>query len=143
MLKIVADTNVIVSALLSPEGNPALILSLILGDSLILCLSKEIFAEYQGVLARPKFKDLDQANLKRLWVGLKKKALWVAPSVSLKQIPADPADNKFLECSQATGADFLITGNIRHFSFKKVGGTRIATPAEFMNIIAKLLIKEE
>jgi putative PIN family toxin of toxin-antitoxin system len=143
MLKIVLDTNVIVSALLKSESNPALIVSLVFQDQLTLCLSKDIFVEYQGVLKRLKFKDLDQGSLKKLWTRLKNKALWVSPTVTLKMILEDPADNTFLECAQEVGADFLITGNIHHFSFKKVGKTHILTPGEFINTIAKLIIKEE
>jgi predicted nucleic acid-binding protein len=86
---------------------------------------------------------MDRASLKKLWEKLKKKALWIEPTAEVKMIPEDPDDNKFLECAQEAKADFLVTGNIHHFSFKKAGKTRIVTPAEFMKIIATLLIEEE
>ena len=87
MLKIVIDTNVIVAALLKPYSNPALIVSLIFQDLLTLCLSKGIFAEYQGVLKRAKFKQLDQSSLKKFWPRLKKKAHWITPTVSVEMLP--------------------------------------------------------
>ncbi|MBS3906904.1 MAG: PIN domain-containing protein, partial [Syntrophaceae bacterium] len=46
MLRIVVDTNVVVSALLKPQSNPALTLSLFIQGDCTVCLSKEIFTEY-------------------------------------------------------------------------------------------------
>ncbi len=49
MLRIVLDTNIIVSALLRPQSNPALTISLILNRDCRLCLSDEIFTEYDNI----------------------------------------------------------------------------------------------
>lgn len=140
MLKVVVDTNVVISALLAPYGNPALIISLILQKELALCLSSEIFAEYQEVLSRNKFKKLNKAAVKRLLKDLKKHSIQVLPKVSVRLIQNDPADNKFLECALASNADFIITGNIKHFSFKKFHRASIATPSEFLSIAADMLL---
>ena len=72
MFKAVIDTNVIISALLKEKGIPDLVLSLVLQKKLELCLSKEVFDEYQGVLGRKKFKDLDPKKVKRLLSRIKK-----------------------------------------------------------------------
>ncbi|MBW2370198.1 MAG: putative toxin-antitoxin system toxin component, PIN family [Deltaproteobacteria bacterium] len=140
MLKIVLDTNVLISALLKPHSNPAIIVSLILDGRVILCLSQEILAEYKGVLKRNKFKGISKNNVKRFLQEIEKKALWVEPQESVKIIKADPGDNKFFECALTARADYLITGNIKHFSFKKFKKTEIATPYNFLNIIAKLFL---
>ena len=116
MLRVVVDTNVIVSALLKAESGPALIVSLILNEEIELCLSEEIYKEYREVLARDKFKQLDQASVKRLLEELRICAAWIKPKISLSAIKSDPEDNKFLECAFAAEADFLITGNTKHFS---------------------------
>jgi len=138
MIKVVVDTNIIVSALLRSQSDPALIINLILGEHIILCLSKDIFAEYEEVLARPKFKQLDKKNVKKILRQLKKISLWVSPKKLVNIIKKDPDDNKFLECTLETGADFLITGNLKHFSFKKFRKTKIVTPLEFINFISKI-----
>ena len=137
MLKLVVDTNLFVSALLKPQSNPTLIISLILRGDCSLCLTNDIMTEYAEVLAREKFKRLDRTKGNELLSKLKQLALWIAPKVSLHEVIQDPADNAFLECAVEAKADFLITGNIQHFPFKKYRQTLILTPAEFMAHIIK------
>jgi putative PIN family toxin of toxin-antitoxin system len=138
MLKVVIDTNIIVSALLKTQSNPALIISIILRRNYKLCLSEEIFSEFEEVLARDKFKHLDRLKVKELLSTLKKNSLWVVPKISVNDVAKDPADNAFLECALETGADFLITGNIHHFPVKQFHQTRIVSPGEFLDLITKL-----
>ena len=140
-MKIVVDTNVIVSALLRSGSNPALVVSLIARKEIKLCLSEDIFSEYQKVLARPKFKRIDQKRVKKLLLQMKIEALWVEPQMSVDAIKDDPADNKFLECALQSGAEFIITGNTRHFPFSKFKGSLILTPREFLEYIAKSIFK--
>lgn len=141
MFKAVIDTNVIISALLKEKGIPGLILSLVLQKKIELCLSKKVFDEYQGVLARKKFRGLDPKKVKRLLSQIKKQGLWVVPKVSVNAIKKDPDDNKFLECCLEADADFLITGNIKHFLFRKFHRTHIVTPREFIDLFLKFLAK--
>ena len=95
MLRIVVDTNVVVSALLKPQSNPALILSLFIRGDCMVCLSKEIFTEYEEVLARDKFRRLEEARAKELLSIFKRRALWVEPKVSINDVAKEPADNAF------------------------------------------------
>lgn len=139
MLKVVVDTNVIVSALLKPYSNPALILSLITQKQLNLCLSAVIFNEYKEVLGYSKFKQLDQEKVKKLLAQLKKDAIMVAPMVSINIIKDHPVDNIFLECAFTAKADFLITGNTKHFSLKTFHHINILTPSEFLSDVIKTL----
>lgn len=132
MLKVVVDTNIVVSALLKPYSNPALILSLIIQKKLKLYLSADIFNEYQEVLGYGKFKKINQSNVKKLLTHLKKNSTIITPAVFINTIKNHPADNKFLECAFAAKADFIITGNIKHFSFKSFRDIKIATPTEFL-----------
>jgi len=135
MLKVVIDTNVLVSALLKPDSVPELILSLILEGEMVLCLSEPIATEYEEVLAREKFKKLDRQKVKALLSRFKSQAQMVTPKIHLQVALADPEDNKFLECAEE--ADFFITGNIKHFPPGKFKGTIILRPAEFLFVIAK------
>jgi len=139
MFKLVVDTNIVVSALLKPDSLPDLIINMILNKSFILCLSEDIFNEYQEVLSRGKFKSLNQAKTRRLLLKSKRDAKLVKPSVSVDIIKRDPEDNKFLECALEAQADYFITGNIKHFSFKKFRNIHIITPKEFLDIIAKII----
>jgi putative PIN family toxin of toxin-antitoxin system len=134
MPKVILDTNVIISAFLKAESNPALILALCLEGSLTVCLSEPIWQEYRGVLRRKKFLGLDLASIEKLLWVIKEQALWIFPRIPLN-LSRDPADNKFLECALESQADYLITGNTRHFPLKKFHGTQIITPRDFIDLI--------
>ena len=142
MPRVILDTNVIVSAFLKPESNPAPILSLFIEGYLTVCLCEEIWTEYREVLKRPKFQHLDQVNIEAFFGIIKAKALWAVPQVSVTILTSDPADNKFLACAWETQADYLITGNIKHFPFKKFHGTRIITPGDFINLIGEAIYEK-
>jgi len=139
MLKVVIDTNVLVSALLKPDSIPELIISLVLENHLILIITEPIVAEYEEVLGRDKFRSLDRDKVKDFLSRLKAQARWVKPQTLLEIIQIDREDNKFLECAQEANADFLVTGNTKHFPFKMFQKTRIVGPAEFLSIIAEKL----
>ncbi|MHC1743988.1 MAG: putative toxin-antitoxin system toxin component, PIN family [Syntrophobacteraceae bacterium] len=137
MIKVVIDTNVLVSALLKPDSIPELILSLILENRLVLCLTDPIVAEYEEVFARAKFKKLNRQKVENLIGRLKEQALWVEPKIVFNVTKLDPEDNKFLECALAGQADFLVTGNTKHFPPRGFKKTLIVSPAEFLAVIAQ------
>jgi predicted nucleic acid-binding protein len=58
----------------------------------------------------------------------------VTPERRISASP-DESDNRFLECAHASGADYLVTGNKRHFPFPAYEGTAIVSPAEFTQIV--------
>lgn len=74
MLKVVIDTNVLVSALLKDNSPPAFILALLRKRKMSLCLSKAIFEEYRAVMNREKFQHIRSAAAPLL-LSLKKKGL--------------------------------------------------------------------
>ena len=95
MLKLVVDTNIVISALLKLESNPALIMSLILRGDCRLCVTEKVFSEYEEVSGRGKFKKLDQAGVGEFLSTLRKRALWVVPKVTIDDMAKDPDDNTF------------------------------------------------
>jgi len=112
-IRVVLDTNVVVSAHLNSQGYERHVLDLVLARRLQLAASEAILSEYAGVLARPKFK-MEERQLRRSLGMLRDTAKLVNPHHSLKIAP-DPDDNRFLECAEAARADFLVTGDERHF----------------------------
>jgi putative PIN family toxin of toxin-antitoxin system len=138
MLKLVVDTNVVISALLKSESNPALIMSLTLRGDCRLCVTEKIFSEYEEVLGRGKFKKLDQASVREFLSTLRSRALWVVPKVTI-DVAKNPDDNAFLECALESKADFLITGNVHHFPEEKFHRTSIVIPAEFLSYAVKII----
>lgn len=133
LAKVVLDTNVVVSAHLNPNGFERLVLRLALASRLQLYLSREILTEYEEVLRREKF-GIDPAKVAESLRMLKSAARLVHPKRKLS-VASDPDDNKFLECAEAAGADYLVTGNKRHFP-KSLGKTKVVNAKELVQIIA-------
>jgi putative PIN family toxin of toxin-antitoxin system len=131
-LRLVIDTNILVSAALKPDGLQRTVLVLAMTKPARLYVTKAILAEYREVLARPEFK-IRRGLRQQLLQLIKNHAQLVNPARAL-QVAKDPDDNKFLECADAR-ADYLITGNQRHFPkfWKK---TKIITSREFISIVA-------
>ncbi|MFH0968489.1 MAG: putative toxin-antitoxin system toxin component, PIN family [Methanobacteriota archaeon] len=122
---IIVDTNVLVSALLSPRGNPSLILRMILSESLRIVLDRRVYQEYRVVLSRPKFS-FDEVRREALLTFLKNEGFWITPKPVFLEI-SDPSDLPFIELSLHTHAP-VITGNTKHYPCD----LNILTPAEFI-----------
>lgn len=137
MIKAVYDTNVIVSALLSSEGIPAILVDLAIQQEIRLFLSEEILQEYEGVLVRPKF-GFSKKSVKRFIRLLKTKSKGVKPK-SLGFTLKDPGDDKFLECALAAKANYLVTGNTRHFPSPAYKGIQIVSPRDFWEMYKESL----
>jgi hypothetical protein len=137
MLKVVFDTNVIISAALFEKSLPALLLSLGLEDKIRFFASPALLDEYEAVLKRPRFK-LNQKQIAELMGKINRKASIVTPTKRLKIVKVDEPDNRILESAMKAKADFIITGNKRHFPFEEFEGSRIVTPREFINSISEL-----
>jgi putative PIN family toxin of toxin-antitoxin system len=131
-LKVVLDTNVVVSAHLSEEGYPSFIVDLCLSSRLQWFLSREILQEYGEVLGRKRLRiepKLASASLRLI----NERAKIVSPRQRLT-VCSDPDDNKFLECAKEAEADYLVTGNKRHFPVR-LGKTRVVSPRQLIEII--------
>ena len=136
-LRLVIDTNVVVSAALKPEGLQRTVLLLAMTKSVRWYVSEAIVAEYALVLARPELK-IRRSSRQQLLQLIKNHARVVVPS-RMAQITSDPDDNIFVECADAAHADYLVTGNQRHFS-KFWKNTKIISSTEFLSVIAPHLV---
>jgi putative PIN family toxin of toxin-antitoxin system len=136
-LRLVIDTNVIVSAALKPDGLQRTVVLLALTKPARWYVSDAILAEYALVLTRPELKI--RRGLRQQLVQLIKNHTQVIAASRLPQVTRDPDDNIFVECADAARADYLITGNERHYpAFWK--NTKIISSRDFLNIIAPHLI---
>jgi putative PIN family toxin of toxin-antitoxin system len=136
-LRLVLDTNFVVSAALKLGGLQRTALLLAITKPARLYVSPPILSEYRAVLARPELRIRKGLRLQLLQL-IENRASLVSPSQSL-QITSDPGDNIFLECADTARADYLITGNQRHFPqfWKK---TKIISSREFISIVAPHLM---
>ncbi|HLJ27361.1 MAG TPA: putative toxin-antitoxin system toxin component, PIN family [Candidatus Angelobacter sp.] len=136
-LRLVVDTNIVVSAALKPDVLQRTVVLLAMTKPAQWYVSEEILVEYAAILARPELK-IRKSLRQQLLQWIKNHARIVIPA-RLSPITGDPADNKFIECADAARADYLVTGNQRHFpQFWK--NTKVISSRDFLNIIAPHLI---
>ena len=128
MINIVLDTNIIISAALSPKGNPAKILELVItDDELQIYYNAAIMAEYQEVLSREHLK-LSIKTQHRIINTIKKAGILIDPPTSTMPLP-DESDRIFYDTAKEVNA-YLITGNLKHYPEEP----HILLPARFIEI---------
>jgi len=129
MTNIVLDTNVIISAVLSPAGNPAAVVSLIsTTDKLQVFYSGAILDEYKRVLAYERL-NIPKEKQNAVIGTLRRFGIPIEPTVSTTPM-TDETDRVFYDTAKTSGA-ILITGNIRHYPAMPF----IMTPADFLNTL--------
>lgn len=131
-MKIVLDTNVLVSGLLRSQGNPAQVVALALAGAVQVCHDPRILAEYAEVLARPRFK-FDPERVREVLAKLELDGVAVEPPDQRLDLP-DPDDEPFLAVALAASADYLVTGNLIDFPAGKRRGCAVVSPAEFVDV---------
>jgi putative PIN family toxin of toxin-antitoxin system len=131
-MKVVIDTNVLVSALLTDEGNPAKIIDMLLDGKITAVINGRILDEYMDVLSREKFNfRMPDVHGLLSYIG-KYSEICPAQQGVAGNMAIHEDDKKFLEAAVAGRADFIITGNLKHFPATKYGKCKIVSPAEFI-----------
>lgn len=142
MLKIVIDTNVLVSALIQRSYPYLIIQTVFESNHLQICVSQQLLDEYYAVLSRPKFSRFVDFyfNAKLLLVDIEKSALIYEPILKLNLI-SDKDDNMIIELADECLADYIITGNSTDFTFPIYKNTKIVSPKEFWEDVIKNMDK--
>jgi putative PIN family toxin of toxin-antitoxin system len=137
-LRLVLDTNILVSAALNPDGLQRTVLLLATTKPASLFISSPIFAEYRSVLSRPEL-GIRRGLRQQLLQLIRNTSRVVRPRRVLRVTP-DPDNDMFLECADAARADYLVTGNSRHFPtfWKK---TKVITSRDLLDIVAPHLLR--
>jgi putative PIN family toxin of toxin-antitoxin system len=138
LLRLVIDTNVVASAALKPEGLQRTVVLLAMTKPARWYVSDPIVSEYATVLARPELKI--RRSMRQQLVQLIKNHTRVVTPSRVPQVTSDPDDNIFVECADAGRADYLVTGNQRHFP-KFWKNTKIISSSEFLSVIAPHLLR--
>ncbi len=134
-MKIVLDTNVLVSGLLTPFGPSGEIVRMVFSGELILCIDARILSEYKDVLHRAKFAfNDDHVNI--LLEFIRQYGQFIS-SLPLKNRLPDPDDEPFLEVAVAGQAVSLVTGNAVHFPSPLREGVRVLSPSKFVAFYRK------
>ena len=136
MHRVVLDTNVVLSAMLSNFGPAAVVLGLVLSRRLELVIDEQILDEYDEVLSRSRF-GIDPRDRAILMERVRRVGQAYAPQAlpgGRKGLP-DPADGMFLELALGARADWLVTRNVKHFPQHRCGSTSVVTPEQIVGKI--------
>lgn len=129
---VVADTNVLVSGLLSPFNAPGRIVQMIAAGHLRLAFDARVLAEYDAVLARPQFAFA--AHLRESLLEQIRQYGLLAMTKPLARSLPDSDDNAFLEVAIAAAATNLISGNKKHYPPQLCSGINVISPADFIKV---------
>ena len=132
-MRIVLDTNVLVSGLWSPFGPPGKIVGLVAAGALPLLLEERILVEYREVLARRRLA-FDPERVESLLAQVEAIGEFIVAQPLPERLP-DPDDEPFLAVAVAAHADFLVTGNLRHFPARYRHGAAVVSPREFLDAL--------
>lgn len=143
VVNVVIDTNVIVSAALSPYGNPAKIFEMLLNEEIHNFTSDEIMEELRDVLHRSKI--VERLKIYERDFILDRFELFsskVIKSETIDIIKDDPDDNKILECAISAGVGYIISGDDHLLSLSEYKSIKILSPQELIQLIEKMRSKD-
>ena len=112
-MRVVLDTNILVSALLSARGTCADVVELIRDGSVTVVLCSRILDEYADVLSRPEFRFSREA-VERVLRAVEDSAE-MNPVTQIGPVLPDPGDQVFADLAWSADVDAIVTGNRRHF----------------------------
>jgi len=126
-VRLVLDTNIVISAFISPSGKLSQIMKMVLGRGAVLCYNSAILSEYENVMLHPKFLSKINAGSVRRFINLIRSI-----GISFNPLPSniklqDESGWVFYDIARESGS-VLITGNKKHFPKKPF----IMLPAEFL-----------
>src|SRR5438093_338492 len=137
-MRVVIDTNVLVSSAVSEQGAPARIFRQWAEGAFELLISEEILAEYRRALGYERVRKRHgyaPDRIDAVIADLRRSATFIIPVEALNVVTQDPDDNKILECAVAGGADYIISGDTHLLDLKEYQGIQILPPAAFLMVL--------
>ena len=143
MTRVVLDTNIIISAILSPKSKAASIVKLVLDGKLHLVIAPAMWKELHAVLQYPKLQALMKKNdvsmdeVKDLLYKIERMAITAPGAKKVDRITKDTSDNIFLACAVEGKADFIISGDSHLKEVKVFQGVEIVSPDVFIKMVRR------
>jgi len=129
-VKLVLDTNIIVSAFINPNGKPSQVLKMVLNRKAKIYYNTYILCEYETVMLRPKFSSkISTSNINRFIDIIRSIGISYDPIPSKIKLP-DESDRIFYDTAKESGS-ILVSGNITHFPKESF----ILTAADLLKIV--------
>jgi len=138
MIRVVLDTNIIVSATILRKGHSAQVLDLWREEKIELAVSLPILEEMRKVLKRARIikqQSMAQQDVKALIEGFRESAVLTSGRLNLEVVREDPEDDKFIICAVEAGADYIVSGDTHLLKLKEYQGIRIVPPREFLRLM--------
>ena len=137
MLRVVLDTNVIISSVLHKKGIPSQLMEVWHNRKFQLVTSRKIIEEVIRVISEPRLKDafrIRDERIHRLEKALRKNAILASGNVNVTgAIPEDPSDEMFLSAAIVRKANFIVSGDKHLLNLKSYRGVTILTPRQFLD----------
>ncbi len=140
-MRVVLDTNVIISAILSKKSKPGRILEMAIQGKFLLVMSPNIWKEAERVFQYPKIakelkqRDISLKEIKSFLSILKDISMTVPGDITVEAVAEDPMDNPIIACAHEGEADFIISGDHHLIALQEYKGIRIISPETFLGII--------
>lgn len=131
-MRVVLDTNILISACWTPGGNEARVIAMAIGGDLEVAVSVGLEAEYRDVAQRKKFTK-QRKGLEETITALLGVAVRVTPTAACDAC-SDADDNQLLDCALAAGAQFVVTGNGKHFP-QEWRGVRVINARALLDLL--------
>ncbi|MBI1299608.1 putative toxin-antitoxin system toxin component, PIN family [bacterium] len=138
-MKVVLDTNLLISAFITPNGEPAQVVKLLHAEAFYLLLSEDVFTELERAIQYLKLRKLyryTDEQIEEFLEGIRRVALWVEGTERLVVVQTDESDNRFIELAVAGNARYLMTGDKRHLlKMRRYRPIDIVSPTEFLTLV--------
>lgn len=137
-MRVVIDTNVIVSSFLSYTGPPAKIVDLWKDQAFDLVVSEEILSEYERALGYEHVQRIHKMSTEEIQKVIENFRLFaevIKPTTKVDVVLDDPDDNKFIECAVDGGVDYIVSGDPHLLNIEHYQNIQIFTPASFLALI--------
>ncbi|HEY1267330.1 MAG TPA: putative toxin-antitoxin system toxin component, PIN family [Candidatus Binatia bacterium] len=141
MIRAVLDANVLVSAILTPKGIPAKILTAWRGDGFSLLTSPALLDELGRVLRYPRIKkrhEWSEKEIETFLEDLAYLAIFTPGELSPTVIDDDPTDDRYLECAVERAADYIVSGDTHLLGLGHYREIQILAPREFLSVLSQL-----
>lgn len=133
MIRVVIDTSVLVSAVISPKGPNAQLVDFVAAKQIRPCLTTAVLEEYYRVFEYERLRHLDKRRIGRVCGLLEAAAVRVKSPGRLK-ISSHEDDNRIYECAVAAKADYIVTENTKHFK-QPYKATKIITARQLLKLL--------
>ena len=138
-VKVVLDTNVVISAAISRDGTPAKIFELLLERKITNYATEEIIKEIEEVIARPALRECIDENYKKFILNhFEKNSVIIKPTFSEKVVLKDSKDDKFVNCALSVKSN-IISGDKHLLELTSFKGIKILSAKEFLEIFKNKL----